>query len=271
MHGAPVPSNGQYADQTAWPEVERDHASVITYMDKCVGKLMSLLNLLRIAHETVVFFASDNGAHMQGGHKVSFFDSTGGLRGYKKSIYEGGVRSPSMVRWPGTIKPHVVSDVPWAFWDFMATAAELAGVDPPAGIDGVSIVPTLMGKPQKLKSFIFFLWLSPKGSSCRNSTNTKRMGYGVRVGKWKGVVHGCCQDQPSAEDAFEIYNLETDPFEKYDLANTAVGAKQILTLLAAVQVNNVSCRYVYKKTNMHKQNKNKYKKHVNKKIMNSKT
>ena len=111
-NGAPVPSDGQYAAHTDWPEVERDHAAVITYLDGCVGDLMQLLVDLGIDEQTLVFFASDNGAHLEGGHDYHFFNSTGGLLGHKRSLYEGGVRSPTMVRWPGTIRLGV-SDFAW--------------------------------------------------------------------------------------------------------------------------------------------------------------
>ena len=121
--GAPVPTDGQYAKHTDWPEVERDHAAVITYLDGYVGDLMKLLVELDIDEETIVFFASDNGAHLEGGHDYHFFNSTGGLLGHKRSLYEGGMRSPTMVRWPGMITPGV-SDYAWAFWDFMPTVAE---------------------------------------------------------------------------------------------------------------------------------------------------
>ena len=106
----------------------------------------------------IVFFASDNGAHLEGGHSYTFFNSTGGLLGHKRSLYEGGMRSPSMVRWPGTISPGIVSDFQWAFWDFMPTAAELSGGTAAANIDGVSIVPTLMGQTQPPKPYVYFTW-----------------------------------------------------------------------------------------------------------------
>ena len=101
--GAPVPSDGQYADES-WPDVEKDHAAVITYLDQYVGETMATLQSLGVDEDTVVFFASDNGAHLEGGHSIEFFNSTGGLRGHKRSLYEGGVRSPTMVRWPGKIE-----------------------------------------------------------------------------------------------------------------------------------------------------------------------
>ena len=114
--GAPVPTDGQYGNEP-WPNVEKDHAGVIVYLDNYVGEIMATLRELSIDDDTIVFFASDNGAHLEGGHSVEFFNSTGGLKGHKRSLYEGGVRSPSMVRWPGKVAPNSESDLQWAFWD----------------------------------------------------------------------------------------------------------------------------------------------------------
>ena len=127
------------------------------YLDNYVGAMMDTVSTLGIEENTIMFFASDNGAHLEGGHKYQFFNSTGGLLGHKRSLYEGGVRSPTMVRWPGTIKPGV-SDFAWAFWDFMPTAAELSGGTAAPGIDGVSIVPTLMGKSQPDHKYLYWTW-----------------------------------------------------------------------------------------------------------------
>ena len=128
-----MPSDGQYASHTDWPEVERDHAAVITYLDGYVGDLLALLKKLQIEEKTLVFFASDNGAHLEGGHSYHFFNSTGGLLGHKRSLFEGGYRSPTMVRWPAAVAP-AVSDVPFAFWDVIPTLVELIGADEPAAL-----------------------------------------------------------------------------------------------------------------------------------------
>ena len=93
-----------------------------------MGTVLNLLKLLKLEKDTVVFFASDNGAHNEGGHHYTFFDSSGPLRGFKRSLYEGGIRSPSIVKWPGHISAGSKSGFAWAFWDFLPTAADLAGV-----------------------------------------------------------------------------------------------------------------------------------------------
>ena len=156
-HGAPVPTDGEYASRSEWPEVERDHAAVVTYLDAKVGELMGALEALKLEERTLVIFASDNGAHHEGGHSHLFFNSTGGLAGHKRSLYEGGVRSPTMARWPGTV-PAGVSPYRWAFWDVLPTFAELAGLEVPRGLDGVSIVPTLMGRSQPAHALLYWTW-----------------------------------------------------------------------------------------------------------------
>jgi hypothetical protein len=114
-----------------WPEVERDHASAVAYVDMYIGQLISHLQRLGVDEDTAVFFVSDNGAHAEGGHSAGFFDSTGGLKGQKRSLYEGGVRSPSMVRWPRRIVAGQVSNLQWGFHDILPTVSEMAGVSLP--------------------------------------------------------------------------------------------------------------------------------------------
>merc|ERR1719191_668457 len=160
--GAPVPTDLQYANKS-WPDVEKDHAAVITYLDGKVGDLMQRLKQLGVDDNTLVFFASDNGAHLEGGHSHLFFNSTGGLPGHKRSMYEGGMRSPTMVRWPSVISPGRVSEFPWAFWDVMPTFAELANAKAPLGLDGISIVPELHGKEQQQHEYLFFTWIGDGG------------------------------------------------------------------------------------------------------------
>ena len=139
-----MPSDLQYMNESTYPDVEKDHAASVSYMDASVGKLIAGLDL----SNTFEFFVSDNGAHEEGGHNHTFFNSiqfTGGLRGFKRSLYEGGVRSPSMVAGPG-IAPGTRSDVPWAFWDILPTFAELAGATNKIGgsIDGVSFAKQIL-------------------------------------------------------------------------------------------------------------------------------
>src|SRR5437762_4119089 len=114
---------------------------MITRMDRDIGKLMELLQKLKLDENTVVFFTSDNGPHKEGGVDPKFFQSSGPFRGIKRDVYEGGIRVPLIVTWPGHIKPGQTSSLPAAFWDFLPTAAELAGTNLPAEkIDGISFL-----------------------------------------------------------------------------------------------------------------------------------
>ncbi|KAK8792916.1 hypothetical protein WA158_005080 [Blastocystis sp. Blastoise] len=199
--GAPVPDNGHYKNET-WPNVEKDHAAQIElYEDKNVETILNLLKELNIDENTITFFASDNGAHQEGGHQVNFFDSTGGLKGFKRSLYEGGIRVPMIVRWPGHIPAGLVSDFAWAFWDFLPTALDIAGQPVNMDIDGVSIVPTLFGKKQEEKDYLYWEF-------CTND----KWGNAVRKGDWKIVKF-------AVDAEFELYNLSTDPKETKNVAS----------------------------------------------------
>ena len=196
--GMEVPDYGPYANES-WPKQQKGHAAMITRMDRDVGKLMKLLKDLGIDDNTVVFFSSDNGPHREGGAKPDFFDSNGPLRGIKRDLYEGGIRVPTLARWPGKIKAGSVSDHAWAFWDFLPTAAELAGAKGPPDVDGISIVPALLGKPQKQHEYLY--WEFHEGASKQ----------AVRMGDWKAVRRG-------PKRRIELYDLKTDIGEADDVA-----------------------------------------------------
>jgi len=146
--GMEVPNLGIYADRD-WPEPEKGRAAMISYLDTGIGQLMQKLKELGIDRRTIVFFSSDNGPHDEGGSKSAFFNSSGSLRGSKRYLYEGGIRVPMIARWPGKVKAGSTSDHVGAFWDFLPTAADLAGTKVPKGIDGISFVPTLLGKGEQ--------------------------------------------------------------------------------------------------------------------------
>ncbi|MBI2688539.1 MAG: arylsulfatase [Acidobacteria bacterium] len=192
-----VPSQGAYKDKP-WSEGDKNYAAMITRMDYGIGQVMELLSRLRLATQTLVIFTSDNGA----GHKsgLPLFHSTGSFRGAKGEVYEGGLRVPMIARWPGRIQAGTESDYPWAFWDFLPTAAELAGVTAPPGIDGVSVLPVLLGKPDQ-----------PKREYLYWEAHQKGFHQAVRAGNWKGVRHGL-------KGPLELYDLAADSVEEYDLA-----------------------------------------------------
>ncbi len=170
--GQEVPDYGIYADKD-WPNPEKGYAAMVTLMDTDTGRILDLLAELGIEKKTLVAFTSDNGPHQEGGHKVDFFDSNGKLKGFKRSLHDGGIRVPMIAWWPGSVEPGV-SDHVSAFWDWLPTACELAGADAPKGIDGVSFAPTLRGETKKQKKHDHLFW---RWSRFR----------AVRMGKWKGV------------------------------------------------------------------------------------
>ncbi|NOX57089.1 MAG: arylsulfatase [Planctomycetes bacterium] len=189
-----IPDDEPYSDRP-WPDSAKRYAAMVTRLDADVGKLFALLKKLGIDERTIVFFGSDNGAT----YTDPPIHSAGPLRGKKGTLYEGGIRTPMIVRWPGRIAAGRVSDQVWAFWDFLPTAAELAGASIPEGIDGISIVPTLFGRPQRQHDFLY--WEFP----------TRRYPQAVRQGVWKGV-------RKAWNGPIELYNLRDDPSEQRDVA-----------------------------------------------------
>jgi len=196
--GMEVPDYGPYAGKD-WPEPEKGRAAMITRMDADVGRLLARLKELGLDEKTIVFFSSDNGPHREGGADPDFFRCSGPLQGIKRSLHDGGIRVPMIVRWPGRVRSGTTSDLPWAFWDFLPTAAELAGTEPPKGIDGISVVPTLLGQGEQ-KRHEFLYWEFHEGGSQQ----------AVRMGPWKAV-------RPWGRP-LQLYDLRTDLGEAKDVA-----------------------------------------------------
>ena len=197
--GMEVPDAGPYQDED-WPGPQKGTAAMITRMDAGVGRLLAALGRLEIDERTIVFFSSDNGPHKEGGNDPFFFDSNGPLQGYKRSLHDGGIRVPMIVRWPGRIPAGATSDFVWYFADFLPTAAELAGLQPPAGIDGVSVLPELLAldRPRDPR---FLYWGGTPGRP-----------EAVRWGAWKAV-------RESPEHELELFDLERDIGEERDVAS----------------------------------------------------
>ena len=198
--GMEIPDYGLYADKD-WPNPEKGFAAMVTRLDGDVGRIVNLLAELGIRENTVIFFTSDNGPHEEGGHRHDFFDSNGPLRGLKRDLYEGGIRVPLVVSWPGTIRPGSTSAYPSAFWDYLPTACEIAGVEAPQGIDGISYLPTLLGLAQRQHDHLYWKY--------EELGNHKAA---VRAGSWKAVIPGT--DLPA-----ELYDLASDPGEANNLAS----------------------------------------------------
>jgi len=198
-NGMEVPNDTPYSKEN-WPQPEKNKAAMITRLDGDVGKILDKLRELQLDQDTVIFFSSDNGPHKEGGVDPKFFESSGPLRGIKRDLYEGGIRVPMIARWPDKIKAGAVSDQVLTFWDFLPTAAELAGGKPPGELDGISFVPTLLGQKQT-NQHPFLYWEFHEGG-------TKQA---VRMGEWKAVR--LAPDKP-----LEVFNLKSDPGEKEDVA-----------------------------------------------------
>jgi arylsulfatase A-like enzyme len=198
-----VPGDARYGNQN-WPEVEKNYASMVTRLDRYVGDVMASIKALGLDENTVVFFASDNGPSAEALHRPAFFRSAGAFRGVKRDLYEGGIRVPLLARWPGKIAAGKVSDYACALYDLLPTSAELAGLAPPKSIDGISILPALLGRPQPPHEY--FYW------DYGHVRETYKQA--VRVGEWKGVRVG-------ARSPLELYHLREDPGETRNVAAQA--------------------------------------------------
>ncbi len=202
--GMEVPSLEPYADRD-WPNPQKGHAAMITRMDGDIGRLMAKLKALGIDENTFVFFSSDNGPHKEGGADPDFFSSSGPLRGYKRALYEGGIRVPTIARWPGKIKAGSVTDHVSAFWDFLPTCCDLAGIKTPDGIDGLSMVPALLGRDSKQKKHDFLYW----------EFHEQGKRQAVRMCDWKGVRQDVAKNP---DGPIELYNLKDDIGEEHNVA-----------------------------------------------------
>lgn len=204
-----VPDLGPYGGES-WPDNLKKLAAMITRMDRDVGRLMALLKELNLDERTLVIFTSDNGA----AHRSALFNNSGPLRGYKRDLYEGGIRVPAIARWPGRVKAGTVSGQVWAFWDFLPTMAELTGQKPPAGVDGVSILPALLEAMIVDRPPLYFefhkQWIFVQPSVKEFDENG--FAQAARIGDWKAIRLG------GAGQPIELYDLKADPGETRNVA-----------------------------------------------------
>lgn len=200
---------GAGADEDCPPVINpiAGFAAMMDHLDRQIGKILSLLKELKIDDNTIIMFASDNGAHKEGGHDPFFWDSNGPLRGHKRDFYEGGIRSPFFVRWPGVVKAGSKSSHPSAFWDILPTIAQLTDQPLPPQNDGISLAPTLLGAPEQQKAHDFLYW-----EDTVNGSNIKKRA--LRRGHWKIVQRSRRGKLLPAE----LYNLKSDLGEEKDLA-----------------------------------------------------
>lgn len=214
---------GQYAEQD-WTPAQKAYAAQVTRLDSDVGRLLALLKELQLDTKTLVMLSGDNGSSFGPDTEMGrrFDQSMGGaLRGFKRGLYEGGLRQAALSFWPGVVPPGRVSDEPWAFWDFLPTAAALAGAKLPDGFqpDGLSLVSFLKGGPAPPRDY--FYWELHEGPSIQ----------AARFGDWKAVKNG--PDKP-----IELYHLKTDTAEKNNVAAAhPAQIEQAKTIMAAAHRN----------------------------------
>jgi arylsulfatase A len=195
LTGPDEPSLG-YRSQ---PTPHAAFAAMVTRMDRDVGRIVDLLRQRGLDQRTLVLFTSDNGPHQEGGGDPEFFKSSGGLKGIKRDMYEGGIRVPMIASWPGTIAAGSVTTYAAAHWDLFPTFAELAGASVPSSLDGMSILPVLRGQTQKPHEFMYWEF------------HERGFQQAVRMGNWKAVR--LAKDKP-----LELYNLADDPTEFTNVA-----------------------------------------------------
>ncbi len=201
-NGAEVPDFGPYASAD-WPEPDKGQAAMITRLDGHVGRLLDKLQALGIAENTLVVFTSDNGPHNESNHDLKRFDPAGPYSGIKRSLTDGGIRVPAIAWWPGHIKGGTVSPHVAYFGDWMATAAELANAEQPPGLDSISFVPTLFGKPEMQTDHEFLYWEFHEGGFRQAA---------LYKGRWKGIRTG------SPDAAVQLFDTDSDVAEVNDVA-----------------------------------------------------
>jgi arylsulfatase A len=183
---------GPYGSQ---PEAHAAFAAMINELDDYVGEILDKVAEFGLEKNTIVVFASDNGPHLEGGADPDYFMSNGDLRGYKRDMYEGGIRTPMLVKWPGKVKPGTRSNHISAFWDILPTFADITGAHVPEGLDGISFLPTLLGrKGQKEHDYLYWEFHEQGGK------------VAVRMGNWKAV-------------SLDVDNNKLVVTELYDLSN----------------------------------------------------
>ncbi|ANQ47437.2 sulfatase-like hydrolase/transferase [Flammeovirga sp. MY04] len=197
-----VRENDLYKDND-WPEIEQTHAARITMFDQQVQRLLDKLEEMGELDNTFILFTSDNGPHNEQGHDKDFFNSSGDLKGYKRDLYEGGLRVPTFAYWKDHIEEGVITKQAATFYDVKATFAEVAGLPHPTKTDGISFLPTLVGEPQQQHDF--FYWEIQEGPSPKGFKQAARKGHfkAVRIAN---SMHT------------ELYDLSKDDKEEHDIS-----------------------------------------------------
>jgi arylsulfatase A-like enzyme len=179
------------------------YAAMVSRLDKSVQKILDILKEKNIDQNTIIIFTSDNGVHDRAGYNPDVMDSNGPFRGIKRDMYDGGIRTPYLVRWPEKIKPGTTSYHVSAFYDFLPTLCDLVGVKVPEGCDGISFLPTLTGNgTQKEHDFLYWEIHENGGLQAVLKDNWKLIRFNVDKKDYR----------------YELYNLTHDPGEQRKVA-----------------------------------------------------
>lgn len=202
---------GAYGSQ---PEPHAAFAAMVTLLDRQVGEIVALLKELGLDRNTLIIFTSDNGPHQEGGADPDYFDSNGPFRGYKRDLYEGGIRVPMIACWPGKIEAGTTTGHVSAFWDVMPTLAAIAGIQPPDGIDGISLLPALTSQgEQPVHDYLYWEFHEAGGRQALLRNNWKLVRYNILI-----------PDKTTTE----LYDLTTDPGENNNVAASHPGVVEEL-------------------------------------------
>lgn len=193
---------GGYGSQD---ETHAAFAAMVTLLDKQVGEVVAKLKELGLDKNTIIIFSSDNGPHLEGGADPDYFDSNGVLKGYKRDLYEGGIRVPMIASWPGKIEPGTTTNHVSAFWDVMPTVADIAGISVPENLDGISFLPSLTGQGKQMQhETLYWEFHELKGRQA------------LRMGNWKLVRY---QVLTPDQATTELYDLNSDVGEERNIAS----------------------------------------------------
>ena len=199
-NGMEIPSNMPY-DKENWTIQQKNYAAMVSLLDEQVGRINKLLKELKLDKNTIVMFMSDNGPQgkVEGGYEQELFSSNMGLRGIKRALYEGGIRSPFVVQWNGKIKPNSTNTTAWTQYDLFPTIADIIGAKFTNRTDGKTFKNDLLGKKSAKQDYQY--WEFYEGGFVQ----------AVRFGKWKGVRKGI-------KGKLELYDLATDEKETTDVS-----------------------------------------------------
>ena len=203
VDNGPEYRKGSYASQN---EAHATFVAMIDLLDQQVGEIMNKVKELGIDDNTIIIFTSDNGPHKEGGADPKYFNSNGPLRGTKRDLYEGGIRVPMIAKWSGKIKAGSTTDHISAFWDVFPTFSDVAGVEIPKNIDGISFLPELLGNYKNQVEHAYLYWeFHEKGGR-----------QAIRMGDWKAVKYNVLE---TPNKPMILYNLFNDIGEKNNVAN----------------------------------------------------